>query len=81
MRDLSLTFYEGEIFGLLGHNGAGKTTALHYLAGLVRATAGAASVFGLPLAEFRQTRRREVGFASSNIASFSRAYNVILGCG
>ena len=45
-----------------GFLGAGKTTALHYLAGLVHATAGAASAFGLPLAEFRHTHRRDVGF-------------------
>lgn len=44
--DLSLTVPRGEVFGFLGHNGAGKTTSLKMLLGLVAPTAGAGEVLG-----------------------------------
>jgi ABC-2 type transport system ATP-binding protein len=46
--DLTLTIRRGEIFGLLGHNGAGKTTMLRLVNGLLRPTAGEVRTFGLP---------------------------------
>ena len=47
--DLSLRVRRGEVFGFLGPNGAGKTTTLRMLVGLVRPTAGSASVLGRPV--------------------------------
>jgi ABC-2 type transport system ATP-binding protein len=55
--DLSMTVGEGEIFGFLGPNGAGKTTSVKLLLGLVRPTAGRATVLGAPIGD-RPTRRR-----------------------
>jgi branched-chain amino acid transport system ATP-binding protein len=40
LRDVSLSVGEGEVVGLIGHNGAGKTTALRTILGLLRADAG-----------------------------------------
>jgi ABC-2 type transport system ATP-binding protein len=45
---LNFTALEGEITGLLGRNGAGKTTALRILVGLERADAGSATIGGAP---------------------------------
>jgi ABC-2 type transport system ATP-binding protein len=44
--DLSLTVSPGEIFGLLGHNGAGKSTAIGMMLGQVWPTAGEVRIFG-----------------------------------
>ncbi len=46
---LNLTVEEGELFALLGVNGAGKTTAIKLLSGLLRPTAGGARIFGMDL--------------------------------
>jgi ABC-2 type transport system ATP-binding protein len=47
--DLSLTVAPGTVFGLLGRNGAGKSTAIACVLGLVRPTSGTAKIFGEPL--------------------------------
>ena len=64
LHDLSLTVAPGEVFGFLGPNGAGKTTTVKILMGLVRQTAGTASIFGLPAGD-REARRR-VGYLPEN---------------
>jgi ABC-2 type transport system ATP-binding protein len=46
VRGISFAVEEGEIFGFLGPNGAGKTTTIKMLTGLIRPTAGRATVFG-----------------------------------
>ncbi len=47
--DLTIDVPQGSIYGFLGANGAGKTTAIKILAGLSRPTSGSASVAGIPL--------------------------------
>ncbi len=51
--DVSFAIDEGEIFGLLGHNGAGKTTAMRVLTGRARPTAGTARVAGFDVVSQR----------------------------
>ena len=46
VRDLSLQINRGEIFGFLGANGAGKSTTMRMLCGLVRPTSGQATIDG-----------------------------------
>lgn len=44
--NLSMTMYLNQIFVLLGHNGAGKTSTISILSGLLKYTGGSASIFG-----------------------------------
>jgi ABC-2 type transport system ATP-binding protein len=59
--DLSLTVPAGEIFGLLGHNGAGKSTAIGMMLGQVWPTAGEVKVCGHEVASERQQALQKVG--------------------
>ena len=43
---INLKMYNGQIFSLLGHNGAGKSTTISMLTGLLSRSTGAASIFG-----------------------------------
>lgn len=56
--DLTLTVPPGEVFGFLGPNGAGKSTTIRMVLGLLRPSAGAAWVFGEPVAEVERAHSR-----------------------
>ncbi|SDK21620.1 MULTISPECIES: ABC transporter ATP-binding protein [Methanoculleus] len=58
---VSFSVAEGELFGLLGPNGSGKTTMIRMLTGQVRPTAGSARVMGLDVADDPIAVRRLVG--------------------
>ena len=60
--DLSLTVAGGEIFGLVGPDGAGKTTALRLLTGVMAATAGSATVLGVDVTREPEALRRRIGY-------------------
>jgi ABC-2 type transport system ATP-binding protein len=53
VQGIDFTVEEGEIFGLIGADGAGKTSTFQVLAGVMEATAGSAQVFGRPAREMR----------------------------
>src|ERR1022692_918724 len=59
--DLSFTVPRGEIFGLLGHNGAGKSTVIGMMLGQVWPTRGAVRVCGHDVATHRMRALRKVG--------------------
>ena len=61
LEGLSIEVPEGSVFGFLGANGAGKTTALKILAGLTRPTSGSATVAGVPLAA-GESYKRAIGY-------------------
>ena len=68
LQDLHLKIAEGEVFGFLGPNGAGKSTTIKTLVGLIRATAGNVTIFGMSAAN-PQCRRR-IGYLSENPAFY-----------
>ncbi len=62
LKDLSLKIPDGEIFGFLGHNGAGKSTTLKSLVSIIEPTAGTIQVDGLSLEEQRLAIKRKIGY-------------------
>ena len=64
LRDLDLHVAPGTVLGLLGHNGAGKTTAIRILTTLSRPTEGSATVAGIDVASHPDQVREQIGVAS-----------------
>jgi len=62
LRDISLSVNEGEIFGLIGPDGAGKTTLFRILTTLIRANSGSATVDGLDVVKDYKKIRNRVGY-------------------
>ena len=65
LTDLTLDVPVGTVFGFLGPNGAGKSTALKVLAGLARATAGSATIAGVPVSAAGE-HRRQLGYLAQD---------------
>ena len=70
--DVSFTCRPGQIYGLLGANGAGKTTVLRLLATLLQPTAGSATVAGFDVATASEKVRANVGFLAASTALYGR---------
>lgn len=61
VKDLSFSVQEGDVYGFLGQNGAGKSTTIRMLLTLIEPTAGSISIFGQSLATHRKEILREIG--------------------
>lgn len=59
--DLSFTVEQGDVYGFLGQNGAGKSTTIRMLLTLIKPTAGSISIFGKDLATHRHEILKQVG--------------------
>ena len=85
---LDLSIQPGELFGLVGPDGAGKTTTLRLLAGLLDITSGSAKVAGYDLARHAEAIKRKIGYMAQqfslygelsvleNLSFFSELYDV-----
>ena len=67
---LNLEIREGEIFGLLGPNGSGKTTTIHCLLSLLEFNEGVIKVFGRPMTPTSYDLKRQIGIVPQNVAVF-----------
>ncbi|MBA2781057.1 ABC transporter ATP-binding protein [Billgrantia kenyensis] len=77
LNDVSLTLGEGEVLGLMGHNGAGKSTSMKLILGLIRPTAGELRVFGHdPSGAESNELRLRLGYLPENV----QFYEQLSGC-
>ncbi|RJP86524.1 MAG: ABC transporter ATP-binding protein [Desulfobacteraceae bacterium] len=67
---LSLSIESGELFGLVGPDGAGKTTTLRLLAGLLRIDEGEASVLGFDLRERPESVKPHIGYMAQQFSLY-----------
>jgi ABC-2 type transport system ATP-binding protein len=72
----TLSLERGEIFGFLGRNGAGKTTAIHLALGFMRPTSGAGHLLGKPFGD--AATRARIGFLAENVALYHRPASRLL---
>ena len=70
VRDLSLTINEGEVFGLLGPNGSGKTTTILMLLGLTEPNAGSVRICGYDPVRNPLAVKRRVGYLPENVGFY-----------
>ena len=70
LNHLNLDIHEGEIFGLLGPNGSGKTTAINCLLSLLKYDKGTIEVFGQPMTPESYQVKQQIGIVLQNVAVF-----------
>ena len=68
--DISFTVKRGEIFGFLGANGAGKTTAMHMLTGLSQPTSGTGTVVGYDIRTQHEQIKKHIGYMSQKFSLY-----------
>ncbi len=71
VNDISFDVYRGEIFGFLGANGAGKTTAMKMLTGLWKPTSGKATVAGYDVFTQAESVKRSIGYMSQRFSLYA----------
>lgn len=69
---LSLNIEEGEIFGLLGPNGSGKTTAINCLLALLKYDKGSITILGKPMRPNSYDIKQDIGVVMQNVAVFEQ---------
>lgn len=68
--DISFSVKKGEIFGFLGANGAGKTTAMHMLTGLNQPTSGTGRVVGFDIRTEYEQIKKHIGYMSQRFSLY-----------
>ena len=71
VNELSLSVQEGELFGLVGPDGAGKTTTLRMLAGVLLPSSGDASIFGVSVARDPEGVKHEIAYMSQRFGLYA----------
>src|SRR6267154_2032283 len=69
---LTFNVAQGEIFGFLGANGAGKSTTIRMLCGLLKPTSGTAAVGGIDVSRDPEGVKRRIGYMSQRFSLYER---------
>ncbi len=69
--DIDISVRRGEVFGLLGANGAGKTTAIRMLCGLLAPTSGTVRVAGIDMIKHARRARGRIGYVAQLFALYA----------
>jgi ABC-2 type transport system ATP-binding protein len=72
VQDVSFTVAPGEVFGFLGSNGAGKSTTIRMLCGLLRPTSGTALVAGIDVMRDPEGVKRRIGYMSQRFSLYEK---------
>jgi ABC-2 type transport system ATP-binding protein len=70
VNNISFEVHQGEVFGFLGANGAGKTTALRMLSGLLRPSSGIARVAGVQVSQHPERVKQRIGYMSQKFSLY-----------
>lgn len=70
VKNLNLAVEYGEIFGFLGANGAGKTTAIRMLCGLLMPSSGSGAVAGFDIFKQGEKIKRHIGYMSQKFSLY-----------
>ena len=70
LNHLNLDIREGEVFGLLGPNGSGKTTAINCMLSLLKYDKGMIEIFGKPMSSDNYEVKKQIGIVLQNVAVF-----------
>lgn len=70
VNEITFDVFEGEIFGFLGANGAGKTTAMRMLCGLSTPTSGNATIAGFDVYKETEKIKRNIGYMSQKFSLY-----------
>lgn len=68
---LNFEVFQGEIFGFLGANGAGKTTAIKILSGLSQPTSGTVQVAGYDVSKYPEKVKQHIGYMSQHFSLYN----------
>lgn len=73
LSDIGMDLPEGQIMGLIGANGAGKSTTIRIMLGLVHQDQGEVKLLGFPMPEQQVEAKRDVGYVSEDMSLYGRA--------
>ena len=74
VNNVSFKINKGEIVGLLGHNGAGKTTIMKMLSGFIESNHGSIEINGVDIKDDPKKAQKDIGYLSENLPIYPEMF-------